>query len=57
MLVDAIDESARGFYLRNGFIESPVAPMLPMLRLAVAKLSEAAAQATPRAAGAAQRIP
>ncbi len=47
MLVDAIDESAQTFYLKNGFIASPAAPRQLMLRLDVAKLSDAAAQATP----------
>lgn len=46
LLVDAIDDSARRFYAKFGFVESPVAPMQLMLRLDVAKLSEAAAQAT-----------
>lgn len=51
MLVDAIDDLAQAFYLRNGFIASPVAPMQLMLRLDVARLSEAAAQAAPPTGG------
>ncbi|HJQ00706.1 MAG TPA: GNAT family N-acetyltransferase [Jatrophihabitans sp.] len=43
MLVDAINEAAKSFYLKHGFVASPVVPMQLMVRLQVAQVSQAAA--------------
>jgi GNAT superfamily N-acetyltransferase len=48
LLVDAIDDSAKSFYLKYGFLESPIVPMQLLIRLDVAQLSQAAAEATRR---------
>lgn len=34
LLAHAVDESARQFYLRNGFMESPIEPLTVMLNIA-----------------------
>ncbi len=51
MLVDAIDDAARNFYLRFGFVPSPIASMQLLLRLEVARLSQAASAASRRTGG------
>lgn len=45
LLVDAIDQSAKDFYLKFGFCESPIVHMQLLMQLRVAQLSEAAAAA------------
>jgi GNAT superfamily N-acetyltransferase len=37
ILVHAVSDDAKGFYLRHGFVESPVAPMTLMITLADAE--------------------
>jgi len=51
MLVDAIDDAARNFYLRSGFVPPQIASMQLLLRLEVARLSQAASEASRRTGG------
>lgn len=45
LLVDAIDQTAKDFYLGHGFAESPIAPMQLLVQLQVVNRSDAEAVA------------
>jgi GNAT superfamily N-acetyltransferase len=39
LLVHAIDDAAKAFYLKHGFSQSPIAPLTLMLRIATDRIS------------------